>query len=107
VFDLQRLAEQGVVLEVEHAQTQIKASTPVRVDLEQLVGAERRALNRRAGGTVRGNREVRIVRLSWIHLVVQIGFVRFRIQFSAHVRTGFCSGSASCLLAVTFLRPRF
>ena len=64
VFDLQRFAEQGVVLEVKHSQTKVEAGTPVSVYLAELVGAERCALDRRVGRTVRGNREFRIVRFS-------------------------------------------
>ena len=52
VLDLQRLAEQGVVLEVEHPQAQVEAGPPVGVDLFQLLGAERGAADRRAGGAV-------------------------------------------------------
>ena len=44
VLDLQRLAEQGVVLEVEHPQAQVEAGPPVGVDLAQLLGAERGTL---------------------------------------------------------------
>ena len=33
VLDLQRLAEQGVFLEVEHPQAQVEAGPPVGVDL--------------------------------------------------------------------------
>ena len=33
VLDLERLTEQGVVLEVQHPQAQVEAGTPVLVDL--------------------------------------------------------------------------
>src|SRR5208283_5479313 len=41
VFDLERLAEQGVFLEVKHAQAQVEAGTPISVCLPQLIGVER------------------------------------------------------------------
>ena len=52
VLELQRLAEQRVVLEVEHPQAQVEAGPPVGVDLAQLLRAERGALDRRAGRAV-------------------------------------------------------
>ena len=55
VLELQRLAEQGVVLEVQHPQAQVEAGPPVGVDLFQLVGTERGSLDRRASGAVRGD----------------------------------------------------
>ena len=48
----------------ERARRRVEAGTPVSVYLAELVGAERCALDRRVGRTVRGNREFRIVRLS-------------------------------------------
>jgi hypothetical protein len=61
VLRFQRLPKQGVLLEVQHPQTEVEASTPVRVGLAQLVGAERGALDRRASRTVRGDRVFRVV----------------------------------------------
>ena len=53
--------EQGVVLEVQHPHAEVEAGTPVRVDLAQLVGAERCTLDRRTGCTVRRDRYLRLV----------------------------------------------
>jgi hypothetical protein len=45
VLQFQRLPEQEVVLEVQHPHAEVEAGTPVRVDLAQLVGAERCTLD--------------------------------------------------------------
>ena len=39
VLDLERLAEQGVVLEVQHPQAQVEAGPPISVDLSQFLCA--------------------------------------------------------------------
>ena len=39
VLDLERLTEQGVVLEVQHPQAQVEAGTPISVYLPQFIGA--------------------------------------------------------------------
>ena len=59
VLQFQRLPKQGILLEVQHPHAEVEASTPVFVDLAQLVGAERDALDRRASRTVRGDRVFR------------------------------------------------
>jgi hypothetical protein len=59
VFDLQRLAEQGVILEVKHSQREVEAGTPVSVYLAQLLRAQRSTLDRRASRTVRRDRYFR------------------------------------------------
>src|SRR5438128_7906532 len=49
----QRLSQQGISLEIQHAQAQIETGTPVRVDIAQLGWSERGPLDRRAGPPVR------------------------------------------------------
>jgi len=63
VLQFQGLPKQRVLLEVEHPEAEVEAGTPVRVDFSQLIRAERCTFDRRASGTVGGNRHVGIVRL--------------------------------------------
>src|SRR5678816_4388717 len=49
VLRLERLFEQWVLLEIDHAEGQVIASAPVCIGLAQLFRAERRSLNGRSG----------------------------------------------------------
>src|SRR5262245_1702256 len=55
VLTLERFPQQWFVLELKHPQAKIEAGPPVGVDLFQLVGTERCALDSRARGAVRGD----------------------------------------------------
>ena len=52
VFLLQRLFQQGIVIQVDLSHRKVVRRPPVGIDLVQLVTTERRSLNRRASGTV-------------------------------------------------------
>ena len=55
VFLLQRLFQQGIVIQVDLPHRKVVRRPPVGVDLVQLVTTERRAFNRRASGSVGGD----------------------------------------------------
>src|SRR6516162_1248080 len=67
VLDLERLTEQGVVLEVQHPQAQVEAGTPVLVDLVQLVGTKGCPLDSGTRSAVRRDRVVILKRLVGSH----------------------------------------
>jgi hypothetical protein len=105
---LQGLPKQRVILEVEHPEAEVEAGAPVRVDFAQLVGAERRALDRRAGRTVRGNRVGQNCSIEFDSFG---GSDRFRldsgIQFSGSRRNRFLFRQLIFLLVATLPRRRF
>src|SRR6266851_6634004 len=53
LLEFQRLAQQRIVLQIEHPQTQIKGGSPICVNLAQFIRTVRRSLNRRTSRTVR------------------------------------------------------
>jgi hypothetical protein len=53
VLQGQRLSEQRVGFEVQHAEAQIEARPPVRVDPAQLIATKWRPFDRRTGGAIR------------------------------------------------------
>src|SRR6266446_5849081 len=63
LLDFERLAQQRILLQIQHPQAKVEAGAPVGVDLVQLIGAERSSHNCRASSTVRRNLFVSVNRL--------------------------------------------